>query len=244
MVKLYSIFATILVVVGGLLIATVLRGNRLGKDQAGFAYVQTEDGKTVQASDSRPAGRTLPPPKSTDSANPVSPKTGLTEQEWLTRFTLIERSGKKVSSEDLKGQPYLAGFFFATCPSICPRQNEKVKQLQDKFKGQPIRFLSITCDPEVDRPEVLAEYANRFSADKDQWLFLTGDFNYIRRVGVEVFRLPVDRKSHPEKLVLVNAAGDLHGFYTWSDANQWLALQTDIEALLKSPDTAKASTTP
>ncbi|MEZ6075613.1 MAG: SCO family protein [Pirellulaceae bacterium] len=64
---------------------------------------------------------------------------------------------------------------------ICLNQNAKVQELQEKYRGQPLRLLSISCDPEVDRPKVLAEYAKRFDADPKQWLFLTGEMDYIAR---------------------------------------------------------------
>ena len=154
------------------------------------------------------------------------------DQAWLSSFELTERSEKSVSTEDLKGQPYVVSFFFTNCPSVCPRQNQKIKELQDEFKGQPIRFLSISVDPETDTPEVLREYAARYGADKDQWLFLTGDLLYIRRIAGEMFQQAVDRGFHTEKFVLVDAEGKIEGFYTWTENRQFDKLQTAIEELL------------
>ncbi len=195
-------------------------------DRAGVAYVQNDKGEFVQLSDERPAARTLPPDLSEQAARgpssegaamkasaPTQSAADGADEEWLTKFTLTERSGKRMGSEELKGQPYVAGFFFTSCPSICPKQNEKVRQLQEKFKGRPVRFVSISCDPEVDRPEVLAAYADRFKADRDQWLFFTGDLNYIRRVGAEYFGLGIMRYAHPEKFAVMNGEGKLYGYY-------------------------------
>ncbi len=168
-------------------------------DQAGVAFIQNSDGSIRLATETRPEERTLPqgenvqlgqphgevakPTKSQSSkgSTPGHVPKG-SEKPWLTEFELTERSGKLISSETFKGQPYVVGFFYATCPSICVRQNEKFKILQDKFRGQPIRLVEITCDPEVDRPEVLAEYANRFEADKDQWLFFTATWITFREL--------------------------------------------------------------
>ena len=135
-------------------------------------------------------------------------------------------------SEDLKGQPYVVGFFFTLCPSICVNQNAKVKELQEKYRGQPLRLLSISCDPEVDRPEVLREYAERFDADPEQWLFLTGNLKYITRVAAEMYFLPAERRFHAEKFVLVDAQGNNVGFYNWSDPLQFTQLERDIDRLL------------
>ncbi len=160
------------------------------------------------------------------------PKSGADKEEWLSSFELIERSGETVRSEDLKGQPYVVGFFFTLCPSICVNQNAKVQELQVKYRGQPLRLLSISCDPEVDRPKVLAEYAKRFDADPKQWLFLTGEMDYIARVAAEMYFLSAARRFHAEKFVLVDAQGNNVGFYNWSDPLQFNQLQSDIDKLL------------
>ncbi len=191
---------------------------------AGVAYTETESGELIPADGSRATGSTAPPVRKPRGA----------DEEWLTSFDLIERSGASVTSDDLKGQPYVLSFFFSMCPTICVQQNEKVQLLQEKFAGQPIRLVSITCDPAMDQPDVLAKYADRFGADREQWLFLTGDLPYIRRVGAEMFSLPVDLRFHAEKFVLVDATGKIHGYYTWTDDVQWQQLQTDMAALMSA----------
>lgn len=209
-------------VAAGILLISRMQKPSTPPDQAGVAYVEQADGTFAPASDVRAATRTVVPvrkPKGSD-------------EPWLKDFELTERSGKLISSESFRGQPYVVGFFFATCPSVCVRQNEKFKVLQDKFKGQPIRLVEISCDPEVDRPEVLAEYADRFKADPDQWLFFTGEMAYIKRVGSEMFSIGIERRGHPEKFALVDANGKVFGFYTWSDPGQWQALQRDMAKLI------------
>lgn len=193
--------------------------------RAGRAYVEDETGQRIETDGTRSQGRT----RVEAMAKPVG-----SDEPLLSKFELVERSGVPVSSDELLGQPYVAGFFFSTCPSICVRQNTKVQDLQTEFRGQAIRLLSISCDPEVDQPEVLAEYAKRFDADPEQWLFLTGTMDYIRRVGAEIFRLGVVRRGHPEKFALMDAEGKMVGLYTWSDEGQFAALVQDIEALLAS----------
>ncbi len=151
---------------------------------------------------------------------------------WMTDFVLTERSGQRVSSDDLKGKPYVVSFFFSTCPSICIQQNQKVQELQSEFAGTDVRFVSISVDPETDTPEALREYAARFNADPEKWLFMTGELLYIRRVGAEVFRLAVDEKFHTEKFVLVDRQGEIVGYYSWPEAKQYEKLKTDIRQQL------------
>jgi protein SCO1/2 len=108
-----------------------------------------------------------------------------------------------------------------------------MRLLQSKFKGKPIRFVSISVDPEVDTPEVLREYAESFGADPKQWLFLTGPLEYVIRIGTEMFFLPgVERRGHPDRFCLVNADGTLVGSYIWLDREEREELIKHIEELL------------
>lgn len=158
------------------------------------------------------------------------------EPNWTRSFELIERNGLLVRSEDLKGQPYIACFFFSTCPGTCKRQSSEMRLLQSKFKGKPIRLVSISVDPEVDTPEVLASYAESFNADPKQWLFLTGNLDDIVRVGTEMFFLPgVERRGHPDRFCLVNAQGELVGSYVWLDEEERQLLVEHAEELLAQP---------
>ncbi|MDA9934209.1 SCO family protein [Rubripirellula sp.] len=154
------------------------------------------------------------------------------DEEWLSRFELIERNGELVKSEQLLGQPYVVSFFFSTCPSICVQQNQKLKELQEAFKGEGVRFVAISVDPETDTPEVLTEYAARFGADAEQWLFMTGDLTYIRRIGGEIFRQPVNKQFHTERFVLVDPEGKIEGFYNWPDKPQFKKLQEKIREMI------------
>tara|TARA_R110002049_G_scaffold2750_8_gene22300 strand:+ start:258582 stop:259268 length:687 start_codon:yes stop_codon:yes gene_type:complete len=194
-----------------------------GPDEQVFTNdVTTDQSKQIEASDVEKASITRPPE----------------DEEWLSRFELLERSGEMVKSEDLIGKPYVVSFFFSTCPSICVQQNQKLKELQDEFEDKDVRFLAISVDPEHDRPEQLREYAARFGADEQQWLFLTGELPYIRRVGAEVFQLPVDKKFHTERFVLVDPEGKIEGMYSWPEEKQFEKLKENIREMIQSVEKA------
>jgi len=186
----------------------------------------------------RDKARPIEPVAAFTNDGPVDPDT-VTEDEpsmapegWMTDFVLTERKGNTVSSDDLKGQPYIVSFFYSTCPSICVQQNQMVQELQKEFEGEGVRFVSISVDPETDTPEAMREYAARFGADPEKWLFMTGDLTYIRRVGAEVFRLAVDQKFHTEKFVLVDAEGAIVGYYSWPEPKQFQKLKADIRNMI------------
>jgi cytochrome oxidase Cu insertion factor (SCO1/SenC/PrrC family) len=107
-------------------------------------------------------------------------------------FSLTERGGRPVERGDLRGKVWIANFIFTHCLDTCPLQSSQMARLQAAFAGEgDARLVSITVDPERDTPEVLARYADRFSALPGRWLFLTGRKEAIYGLAQEGFRLGV-----------------------------------------------------
>lgn len=161
----------------------------------------------------------------------------LPEGELLTEFTLTDRSGRQVRSQDLAGKVQVVSFFFSACPSVCKQQNRQVEELVREFGTQGVKFVSITCDPDTDSPAVLADYARQFHSPGDQWYFLTGELDYLRRVGSDIYLLPVDKQVHSEKLIVVDRWGEIRGRYHWGEAAGIAKLKRELPSLLaeKSP---------
>jgi protein SCO1 len=139
------------------------------------------------------------------SVTEVSPSQGALETlavyGQIPEFALIERSGRRITLADLHGKVWIANFFYTECPDTCPLQSAHMARLQDELASEPdVRLVSISVDPEHDTPEVLAEYAARFEADPDRWLFLTGPKDAIYRLAIDGFRLGVvDRGEHAQR---------------------------------------------
>ena len=156
---------------------------------------------------------------------------------WLTSFTLTERSGKRVGTQDLQGNVHVTNFFFSTCPGPCLSQNKKFEEVQLQYGEKGVQFLSISCDPEVDDPARLRAYAAKFQIQGDRWWFLTGDLAYIRRIAGEVYQVLLDKQTHTERFLVSDKWGNLRGQFHWSKP----AEMTDMKLLL---DKLLAETTP
>lgn len=100
-------------------------------------------------------------------------------------LTLLDQAGQSVDLTELLGgsQPVALNFIFTTCTTICPVMAATFSKLQSELGDDvgDLRFVSISIDPEFDRPEVLATYASRFRAE-ESWSFLTGTQEQITSV--------------------------------------------------------------
>lgn len=139
----------------------------------------------------------------------------------IPSFALTERSGARVTDQDLRGRPWIAGFVFTRCATICPRLASVMAGLQEPLRGTDARLVAISVDPEHDTPAVLTEWASRFQADPARWLFLTGERAVIWGLAEQGFKLPVQKDAgqpghlilHSSKLVLVDREGEVRGWF-------------------------------
>ena len=117
-------------------------------------------------------------------------KSDLVEIGPVPAFKLTNQDNKTISDKDYLGKVYVVEFFFSTCPTICPKMNESMLQLQNEFYGNPnFGIASITIDPAKDTPQVLKEHANLLGVKHYNWHFLTGDKEYIYSLANKGFNL-------------------------------------------------------
>ena len=102
-------------------------------------------------------------------------------------FELTDQSRRAVRLSQLQGRVVAITFIYTRCPlpDVCPRLSNNFARLQQRFRDRMARdltLLSVTFDPQYDKPEVLAEHARGWKADSEGWRFLTGDLPQIREV--------------------------------------------------------------
>lgn len=121
-----------------------------------------------------------------------------TGSDCMPDITLTDQHGRKVPLSSLKGEPALFDFIYTTCPGPCLLLTSRMKRVANQLGprlGTQARLVSITVNPEHDRPEQLLAYAKKFDADMKGWLFLTGTPQQIDGV-MKRFNLVRKRKAH------------------------------------------------
>jgi protein SCO1/2 len=185
------------------------------------------------------------------AAPPDSPLAGLQDLGEVPDFRLLERSGREVTLEDLRGRVWIADFVFTRCGGICPVLSARMARLQKSLRvdgDSPLRLVSFTVDPAHDTPAVLAAYAEGLRADADGWLFLTGPRADLHALIKDGFRLSVAERdaddpeadpnemiTHSDRFVLVDARGRIRGYYHGTDEESVERLLADLGALQGRP---------
>jgi protein SCO1/2 len=125
-----------------------------------------------------------------------APRKVLAIGETVPDFTLTDQQRRSVTLSDLRGKVVAINFIYTSCPlpNFCLRIANNFGVLHQRFRaqlGRDLVLLTVTFDPVHDTPEVLAQYASRWSADPTAWHFLTGAPGNVQRVshlfGVDYF---------------------------------------------------------
>lgn len=144
----------------------------------------------------------------------------------LPEYQLINQYGKPFGSKDLQGKFYIANFFFSSCATVCPELMKKMQTIQHRVRGlgTNVALVSLSVDPEVDRPQRLLKEAQKYHANPYVWSFLTGEKAQVKSIIVNGFKLAMGdsptrdsgslyEMAHSGKLVLVDYQGNIRGFY-------------------------------
>lgn len=163
---------------------------------------------------------------------------GDTVYHTIPPFSFQNQEGRTVTDKDLQGKIYVANFFFATCPTICPKMNYNVKGVTDKYKADSlVKFLSFTVDPDKDSVQALAAYAKEQGADNNQWWFLTGDKESIYSIARDGYLVPAAGGKtaadffHSQDLILIDKEKRIRGIYDGLDEADVKKLLDEIDVL-------------
>jgi cytochrome oxidase Cu insertion factor (SCO1/SenC/PrrC family) len=151
---------------------------------------------------------------------------------FLPSFTLLDREGEAFDQTYLDGKYTVVDFFYTSCPLICPGMSAAMRDIQNATTDTDLQLLSISIDPEVDRPSVLKTYAGGFQADPARWKFGTGtpDMTAILLMGMNFHlgELNTDdgfrNIDHPSSLLLIGPDRHVIGLYRYSDPDEIDAL--------------------
>jgi protein SCO1/2 len=160
----------------------------------------------------------------------------------LPNVILTDQYGQHVPLTSLKGKPVLFDFIYTSCPGPCQLLTQHMKLIADKLGpalGPKVLFVSVTVDPEHDRPSRLLDYARAFNANLKGWYFLTGSPKQIDEL-MRGFRLERSREgdgeiSHVLGYFLVGSDG--HSIVDYSQQVDPSKLARDAEEAAASPTT-------
>lgn len=153
----------------------------------------------------------------------------------IANFTLTNQNDQVTTLADLTNHVWVADIIFTRCAGQCPRMTSQMKSLQELLSNDTnARLVSLTTDPDYDSPAILKRYGERYGADFNRWMFLTGTKSQVAGLAANSLKLsavpiklsdrhtPVDLFIHSTIFVVVDKHARLRGiFQTGGQGVDW-----------------------
>ena len=142
------------------------------------------------------------------------------------RFT--NQFGQTITTTQFKGDGLAITFLFTRCPfpTFCPRLANDFSEAQQKLlalQNAPTNWqlLTISFDPDFDRPEVLKSYAEAHHYDPIHWTFATGGSaevsNFGDLFGLVFWKDATGSISHNMRTAVIDSNGRLQRVFEGKD---------------------------
>jgi protein SCO1/2 len=159
-------------------------------------------------------------------------------------FSYTNHRGETVSTENLKGTPWLAMFVFTNCETVCPPMTFNMAAIQEELQKKGLedyKIVAFSIDPKTDTPEKMQEYLANFSVpDESKWNLLTGYTQpEISEFAKENFNTFIkddpnsDQVIHGTSFYLVDKKGVVRENYDGYQDVPIADIQKDLEKLIK-----------
>jgi len=162
-------------------------------------------------------------------------------------FTLTNQYNQPVTLADLRGKIWVADIIFTSCAGPCPRMMRQMRSLQEALPAtSAAKLVTLTTHADVDTPEVLKKYGEKYNASFAQWSLLTGDKRQIANLAIDSLKLtavekkpedrtdPADLFIHSTIFVLVDKQARLRGIYETGGENvEWDTVKKELLAAIK-----------
>ncbi len=163
--------------------------------------------------------------------------------QTIPAFKFVNQYGDSITQNSLKGDIYVADFFFTTCPSICPIMHRNMLKVYSEFKNvSDFKIISHSIDPKHDSVPILKKYADGLGISGNSWWLLQGkkDETYNLSSSYLVRRPEESAKElfiHDGYFVLIDKQKRIRGSYDGTDEKDVTRMINDIKTLRADTNT-------
>lgn len=169
-----------------------------------------------------------------------------TADHTISDFSFLDQRGREITKANVSGKIYVTDFFFTTCGGICPKMTTQLQRVQKEFlDDENFMILSHTVNPSYDSVDIMFKYAERFGANHDKWLFLTGSKKDLYLMARKSYLVVPDEADpdfdhggesdflHTENFALIDPDGRIRGMYDGTNPDEITELIYDVYDLKK-----------
>lgn len=152
----------------------------------------------------------------------------------------ITGKGDSLDFGKLKTELLLVHFFYTRNGSPLKEMNETMRGIREEFKDNKlIRFISISIDPDFDKPQVLSTYANQINKDLKRWDLLTADTSVVYPLARDFFFVNALKGNNgdtdfifSDQLILLDVNHRIRGYYKATSKDEMKRLSDELKVMI------------
>lgn len=189
-----------------------------------------------------------PGARSVDPNTPLMSPAAFESME-IVAFSMVDQNGNPIDNSELRGSWTIMSFMFTHCVLACPTLQGNMYRLAESqtLRDEPVRFMSVSMDPENDTVERLNQYASDMGVDYERWKLVRGEPELIQEFMSSLGFIPPREDGnpnnlitlpdgstmgniiHPNSFLVINPDGQVVGRYRGDDPNEIEQLAIDLK---------------
>jgi protein SCO1/2 len=189
-----------------------------------------------------------PGPRPVDPNTPLMNPAAYSSME-IVPFSMVDQNGNPIDNSALRGNWTVMSFMFTHCVLACPTLQGNMYRLAESqtLRDEPVRFMSVSMDPENDTVERLNRYASDMGVDYDRWKLVRGEADLIHGFMTSLGFVPPSEDGnpnnlitlpdgstmgniiHPNSFLVINPEGQVVGRYRGDDPKEIEQLAIDLK---------------
>jgi protein SCO1/2 len=168
--------------------------------------------------------------------------------EAVPDFAMTTQDGKLLKLSELRGNVVVLTFIYTRCPlpDFCPLMDRKFADLSQKISTFParakhVRLISLSFDPEHDRPDVLRKHAEIRGAVPPLWTYGVAAHDELAKIAAPLglfYEPGTNEIAHNLSTAVIDPQGKLARLDVGTQRNRWETtdLLKTIYSLLPASD--------
>ena len=118
----------------------------------------------------------------------------------VERLRSDDQSGKLVELFNRDGLLYLVGYFYAGDEAEALAVCRRMQAMRTPFAAEPgIKLVGVSMAPDLDTPKILNSFAQKHGYTGEEWIFISGNRERMRKYMNKTFRYPGHAKPDKER---------------------------------------------
>ncbi len=146
-------------------------------------------------------------------------------------FAMTTQEGKVVKLSELRGNVVALTFIYTRCPipDFCPLMDRKFADLAQKAstfraRSQHNRLISLSFDPEHDKPDILRKHAQIRGATPPLWTYAVATHDELDKIAAPLglmYEPGTNEIAHNLSTAVIDPQGKLARLDVGKDRNRW-----------------------